>query len=134
MSKVTITADGLAAAIGKELTAYAKGVQDKVNRAGQRAIKKLETRTRDTAPFNARALHRHFVECIATKANDSRIGDKTFIWYVKAPCYRLTHLLVHGHATRNGGRTRANPFLSNALNVILPEYEKEVEEAVKSDG
>ena len=53
------------------------------------------------------------------------------IWYVKAPDHRLTHLLVHGHATRNGGRTKPDPFLHNALADVLPEYEKAVEEAVK---
>jgi hypothetical protein len=60
-------------------------------------------------------------------------GQKRFIWHVKAPDYRLTHLLVKGHATKDGGRTKANPFLQNALDQVLPEYEKEVEEAVKSD-
>ena len=48
--------------------------------------------------------------------------------------HRLTHLLVHGHATRNGGRTKANPFLKNALDAVLPEYERAVEEAVKEAG
>ena len=59
---------------------------------------------------------------------------KRYIWYVKAPDHRLTHLLVHGHATRNGGRTKANPFLKNALDDVLPEYERAVEEAVKEAG
>ena len=53
-------------------------------------------------------------------------------WYVKAPDYRLTHLIVHGHATKDGGRTRGNPFLKNALDEVLPEYEREVEEVLKN--
>ena len=52
---------------------------------------------------------------------------------MKAPCHRLTHLLVHGHETRDGGRTRPDPFLKNALDRVLPEYERDVEEAIKGD-
>ena len=56
---------------------------------------------------------------------------KKFIWYVRPPDHRVTHLLVKGHATRNGGRTKADPFLRNALDQVLPEYEKAVEESLK---
>ena len=56
---------------------------------------------------------------------------KKFVWHVKAPDYRLTHLLVHGHATKTGGRTKADPFLHKALDVVLPEYEQAVKEACK---
>lgn len=130
MANTRVTLDGLGGAIAQELTIYKKSVMDKINKAGQRAIKELERKTKDTAPFNARAYHAHFVDMISTKSEESRTGDKKFIWYVKPPGHRLTHLLVHGHETRNGGRTRANPFLSNALKEVKKQYEKEVEEAI----
>lgn len=126
-----ITAEQLAAAIGEELTVYRKEVQDRVNRAGRKAIKELERKTRDTAPFNARAYHQHYMDLIASKSEPSRTGDETHTWYVKPPGHRLTHLLVKGHETRDGGRTRADPFLANALAAVLSDYENEVEEAVK---
>ena len=53
-------------------------------------------------------------------------------WYVKAPHYRLTHLLVHGHAKKDGGRVQGDPFLQNALDEVLPEYERAVEEGLKN--
>ena len=56
----------------------------------------------------------------------------SYIWYVRAPAHRLTHLLVHGHATKDGGRTKGDPFLKNALDEVLPEYEQRVEEAIKN--
>lgn len=117
--------------IGKELTLYSAEVRDKVNKAGAKAIKELERKTKDTAPYNARAYHRHYADLIATKSETSRTGDKTHIWYVKPPGHRLTHLLVHGHDTKDGGRTKADPFLQNALDAVLPEYERDVEEALK---
>lgn len=117
--------------LGQELALYRKEVQDRVNKAGRKAIKELERKTRDTAPFDATAYHRHYMDLIATKTEPSRTGDEVHIWYVKPPGHRLTHLLVRGHETRDGGRTRADPFLSNALADVLPDYENELEEAAK---
>ena len=126
-----IKIEDLGDAITQSLTVYSKDVQDRINKAGSKAIKELERKTKDTAPFNARAYHQHYVDLIATKTEQSRTGDATHIWYVKPPGHRLTHLLVHGHDTRDGGRTKADPVLSNALDAVLPDYEKEIEEAVK---
>lgn len=127
----TVQPEDLGEAIAQELTAYRKDVQERANKAGRKAIKEMERRTKDTAPFNARAYHRHYVDLIATTSEKSRTGDETHIWHVKPPGHRLTHLLVDGHETRDGGRTRADPFLANAVAAVLPDYEKEVEEAVK---
>lgn len=123
--------EDLGNAIAQELTLYTEDVQDKVNKAGRKAIKELERKTKDTAPYNARAYHQHYADLIATQSEKARTGDEIHTWYVKPPGHRLTHLLVDGHETRDGGRTRADPFLANALADVLPEYEREVEEAVK---
>lgn len=120
---------GLAAAIHKELTVYSREINDGLNDAGDKAIKKLVKLTKATAPKGARGK---FKRNIASKALPSVTGTNEYIWYVKGKEYRLTHLLVHGHATVKGGRTRANPFLHNALNTVLPEYEKDVEEVARN--
>lgn len=130
MSK-TIKPQELGAAIEQELTTYRKEVQDRINKAGSKAIKTVVRKTKDTAPFNARAYHPHYVDMITSKSETNQIGDAVHIWYVKPPGHRLTHLLVNGHATRDGGRTKADPFLQNALDQVLPEYEREVEEATR---
>lgn len=132
MAKSTTKITDLGEAITQELTTYGKNVQEKVNKAGRKAIKEVERKTKDTAPFNARAYHQHFVDLIATKTEKARTGDETHIWHVKPPAHRLTHLLVKGHETKDGGRTRGDPFLKNALDAVLPDYEKDVEEAVKN--
>ena len=127
----TIKPQDLGDAIAEELTLYGKDKQDKVNKAGRKAIKELVRKSKDTAPFNARAYHQHYTDLITSKSEPSRTGDETHIWYVKPPGHRLTHLLANGHETRDGGRTRADPFLQNALDAVLPVYEQEVEEALK---
>ena len=127
-----VTLEELGGAIAEQLTLYGNGVQERVNKAGRKAIKELERKTKDTAPYNAKAYHKHYVDQIATKTEKSRTGDETHIWHVKPPGHRLTHLLVRGHETRDGGRTRGDPFLQNAIEDVLPDYEKDVEEAVKN--
>lgn len=126
-----IKPEDLGAAIEEQLTLYHEGVTERVAAAGRRSIKKLVTLTKQTAPKGKRSGG-NFARSIASKEVKETRGSR-FIWYVKAPNHRLTHLLVKGHATKNGGRTKADPFLHNALDQVLPEYEKEIEEAVKGD-
>lgn len=128
MAKTIKPAD-LGAAIQQELELYREGVAERVNAVGKTAAEKLKKLTKATAPVASGSFRKN----IAVKEVDSGHGTKKYIWHVKAPDHRLTHLLVHGHATRNGGRTRADPFLQNALDTVLPEYEQAVKEAVQND-
>jgi hypothetical protein len=127
----TVKPDELAAVITQNLELYRKDVQQRVDDAGRRAMKRIVQITRDTAPIGSRKGG-NFVTSIASKEIKTPRGNQ-FMWYVKAPNYRLTHLLVHGHDKVNGGRVKGNPFLHNALERVLPEYEQEVKEAVKND-
>lgn len=127
MSK-KVKLDDLGAAIAAELTTYGKEVTDRVNECGRVTIKELVKKTKATAPKGARGS---FQRNITSKEVDAGHGMKSFIWHVKGTDSRLTHLLVHGHATKNGGRTKADPFLANALDQVLPDYEKAIEEAVQ---
>jgi len=129
MSK-KVKPNDLGAAIATELTTYSKGVTERVNQCGREAIKKLVKLTRAKAPVGERGSYK---KNITSQETDAGHGMKLFIWYVKAPDHRLTHLLVHGHATKDGGRTKGDPFLANALDQVLPDYEKDIEEAVAND-
>lgn len=124
----TIKPEDLGAAISQELTIYHQDVVGRIEIAGADAVKKLVKLTRSTAPEGVR---KQFRRNIASKILKKDKNGSTYVWYVKPPDHRLTHLLVHGHATRDGGRTKASPFLQNALETVLPEYEKAVKEAVK---
>jgi hypothetical protein len=114
-------------AIAKELELYQENVTERVNVAGEQAVKKLAKITRSTAPV----ITGSYAKNISSKLLRPLPSGNVYVWYVKPPDHRLTHLLVHGHPTKNGGRTWRNPFLQNALDTVLPEYEKAVEEAVK---
>ncbi len=133
MSNVIIDPDQLSSAIAEQLGLYQKNIEQKINKCGAESMKELVRITQDTAPFNAKHHGRHYVSCIASRKENSRLGITTYTWYVKAPCHRLTHLLVHGHPMPNGGHYAGDPFLKNACDKVLPEYEKKIIEAVQ-DG
>jgi hypothetical protein len=119
----------LGAAIQRELALYQEGVVERVNDAGKTAIAKLKKLTKASAPVASGSFKKN----ISTKEQTNpATGMKSHVWFVKPPDHRITHLLVHGHATRNGGRTKADPFLHNALDEVLPEYEEAVKEALKN--
>ena len=132
-----IKAGELGAAMEHELTIYSEEVNAELSRVTYNSMNKLVRMTKATAPKGKR--HGQYAKNIT--ADHSLLRRKggggyrgrtiRSTWYVKAPDYRLTHLLVHGHEKRNGGRTRANPFLQNALDQVLPEYEMAVQEVLK---
>ncbi len=115
-------------ALGEVLTLYAQDVADGINAVGEETMAKLVEETRRTAPIDSGAFRRAISsQCI------KRLTGDAFIWYAKGRQGRLTHLLVHGHAKRDGGRVPGSPFLANALKHLLPEYEKRVKEVVERD-
>lgn len=133
-----IRADKLGAAIEQQLTIYSEEVNEKIATATAETMEKLVKITKDTAPKDRGSFSKNITSDSnkLRKAKRSAHGGlhgrviKT-TWHVKAPDYRLTHLIVHGHATKDGGRTKANPFLQTALERVLPEYEAKIEEVIK---
>lgn len=129
MAKTKIGPSELSEALQAELRLYHANVISKVNAAGEKAIKALVKKTKATAPKRLGDFRKAITY---TTETNRATGDTEFVWGAKAPHYRLTHLLVHGHAKQNGGRVPRDPFLANALDEVLPEYEREVEEALEN--
>lgn len=126
-----ISPEQLSAALQEELTIYHKDVTERINKAGQDSMNKLVKLTKASAPTGKR--HGKYRASITSQKTMDARGNALYTWGAKGKEGRLTHLLVHGHAARDGGRVPGNPFLQNALDVVLPEYEKAVEEALKND-
>lgn len=121
----------LGEALAEQLKLYHEDVIEQVNAAGERAAKELVQLTKKSAP--RRPQGGDFAKSITHSAQENTAtGDKTYIWGAKAPQHRLTHLLVNGHATVNGDRVEGDPFLQDALDIVLPKYEKEVEEILNN--
>ena len=121
------------------LTIYSQDINEKLREVTRDSMKKLVKETRATAPRGRReGTYRKHITADYKSLKGSARGlqgqDISATWYVRAPEYRLTHLLVYGHATRNGGRTAANPFLHNAREKVVQEYEQKVQEVLSENG
>lgn len=130
MGKLTITADKLAKAVGQQLTIYHEDVLENLREVTRESMADLVRKTKATAPVGRRGSYR---KNIAGDFRGLKRGSRkvSATWYVKAPDYRLTHLLVRPHLTKNGGMSTPNPFLENAVDAVLPAYEEAVKEALK---
>lgn len=131
----------LGSALERELEAYSENAQNGLVAAIEKNMQDLVKKTRATAPTGRRKgkfrknITADYQELRRHSTQGGRyLAGRTLraTWYVKAPDYRLTHLIVHGHEKANGGRTKGNPFLQNALDEVLPNYEREVEEVLRN--
>lgn len=123
----------LSSELEKELTVYSKSVLEKLKITAEKYSTELVAQTKATAPVGNRRSNKYKNSIKCKKLNESARGI-TYVWYVdsKDSNYRLTHLLVHGHALRDGGRSKANDFLKNAVDDVTAKYIQEVEEIIKN--
>lgn len=129
-----VDVSGLSDALQNILNEYHSDVLEGVNRASESTAKQLVKITKATAP---RGKRQKFWKYITYSEDGNFIGKfagKRYVWHVKSPEYRLVHLLVHGHATRNGGRTKPNPFLHDAVDTVAKDYEAKLVEAIENGG
>ena len=121
--------DNLSEAIMNELKLYSSGVNERVKEINDECMSEFVKDTKRDAPKGSR---NKFYKNITSKTTYETQREKINTWYVKDPEYRLTHLIKNGHATRNGGRTRANDFISSNYEKMEKEYETKVKEAVEN--
>ena len=138
--KDKIAVKDIAEAIGTRLNTYRSETAQHVFTVTKSSIRQLVKLTRQRAPRqryvgSRKATHRSgtFARAIRSTVEDNGIIGAKGIWYVKAPEYRLTHLLVHGHQLRQGGRARGSDFLETSVDEVTEEFIKGLKEASKGD-
>lgn len=104
-----VSVDGLADAIMANLKEYAGLSADEMKKAIHRAGKTVKKEIEATAPVDSG----EYAKSWAVKATKETPTALTVTVYSRNQ-YRLTHLLEHGHAKRNGGRVPGKAHIAPA--------------------
>ena len=125
MAKISV--DQLAAEIAKGLAEYSQDVVEKVNVSSEKVGKAAVKQLKQTSPKKTG----EYAKSWAMKTEKEIGQPHRRIIHAKAPHYRLTHLLEHGHAKVGGGRVEGRPHIRPAEEEVIREFTREVEEAIK---
>lgn len=126
---MTIKTDQLSKEIMAQLTTYTADIVEGMNTAGERVAREGVAELFATSPKRTGRYWRGWI----VESEKSYRGPMRFIVHNKARP-RLTHLLEHGHATRDGGRTRAQPHIDPAGDKVAADYLAAVGDVIKRGG
>lgn len=131
MSK-TVTPDGLSKAINDYLEKYTEFIDEDVelisNEIGKEARDELKQESR--ALF--KGTGRYAKGWTVSKDRKKKTYYAVKVW--NKTDYQLTHLLEFGHATRNGGRTRAFPHIRPVEEKYKAQFEKDLIKRIRRDS
>jgi hypothetical protein len=119
--------DQLAAEITRGLAEYSQDVVEKVNVSSEKVGKAAVKRLKQTSPKR----YGNYAKSWAMKTETEVGQPHKRIVHVKAPHYRLAHLLEYGHAKKGGGRVAGIPHIRPAEEMVIEQFIREVEEAIK---
>lgn len=131
---VNVGYDKLSEELQKQLSEYSQDVTDGLNEAfkqlGDDGVKELS----QERPYHNRTGQYAKNFAVTQRKTASAVhGAESYTIYNKKR-YQITHLLEHGHLTRNGKRTAAFKHWQPALDNIDKEAEKLIEKVVKNAG
>lgn len=108
----TVKPEDLQKAIMEYLEDYVEDIEEDVENTANTVVKEAKQELVQTSPKSGIARKTKYYKGWAIK-NGGRTRKKHYygktIW--NKTNYQLTHLLEFGHATRNGGRTQAQPHI-----------------------
>ncbi|MBW9154288.1 hypothetical protein [Clostridium estertheticum] len=130
MSNIGI--DNLASAILKELSSYSEEVTEGIKKSVDIVAKECDAVIKEHITF---VEHTHdYVKAFKIKKVTDSQYNRSRTWYVSGNQYRLTHLLEKGHATRNGGRTKAYKHIEFGEELAIKRMQELSKEVIENAG
>jgi hypothetical protein len=125
LADIKCGADDFTKTVQKTLEDYGLSVSLRMNKAVKEVGKNCEKTLKEISP---KRQGKYAKSWVCTTTSDSPLETEVVIHNKKH--YRLTHLLENGHATRNGGRTKAQPHIKPAEEQAISEYIQAAKEAI----
>lgn len=130
MSNITI--DQLGNAITAQLNTFETSVRNGVRKAVDQTMTEMVKETQANA--QERPGGGRYKKSIGAVVGEDSLTTYSKVWRVKAPHYRLAHLLDKGHATRNGGHYSGNAHVTNAERHAVEAFQRRLEEVIRDAG
>ncbi|AJD92031.1 prophage pi2 protein 37 [Jeotgalibacillus malaysiensis] len=111
----------LAKEISRTLSAYTDEVKEGIEKAADIVATDGVAQLKSRGPYREGDYRRGWAK---KKTKDG------YVVYNKTN-YQLTHLLEHGHATRNGGRVAGRPHIRPVEEDMIREFERMIEKVVR---
>ena len=125
MAKV-ISPEKLAAEVNSILQEYRGVVRETLESAVDTTTKEVVNELKNTSPKNTGAYAEGWTQNKTPWLKGAGYGRVAY----NKKHYRLTHLLEYGHATRNGGRTKAEPHIAPAEQKAIENFETRLKEGL----
>lgn len=110
------------------LNQYGKQCSEVVNEAVHEVSKEALKKLKKESPKRTGRYKKGW----KVKKNDDKFSANDILYGKEASTYAIAHLLEHGHATRNGGRTAPIPHVKNveewAQKALVDTVEKKLKE------
>lgn len=121
MSGTRISVDQLADAVNDALEEYAKLADETMRKAVTDAGKTVKNAIKEGAPVKSGKYAKSW------SVKNTKVSSHSLeVTVYSRNRYQLAHLLEHGHAKRNGGRTRAQVHIAPAEQKGMEQLERDI--------
>lgn len=127
----SIKIENLSKEVMNYLENYVENIEEDVKEETDKLTKEAVKELKQTSPRRKGKTRDNPYWKGWTKRKNTKSKRRYVVDIYNKTNYQLTHLLEFGHATKNGGRTKAQPHIKKVEQKYNELYEKEIKEAIK---